>query len=102
MRARNAYAMVLADIDTHASVFEQYGTILDLLRLSVRDNLGVRDIFPALMIRLDRDQEAYNFIKWWSRQDGDSNFEGGYSKVVDSDILESPDFMTDSKWVNFQ
>jgi hypothetical protein len=27
--------------------------------------MGVRDLIPALYIRLDQDQECYDFLKWW-------------------------------------
>ncbi|KAJ5371430.1 uncharacterized protein N7496_007522 [Penicillium cataractarum] len=28
--------------------------------------MGVRSIVPALMLRLNKDQECYDFIKWWA------------------------------------
>ncbi|RYP66897.1 hypothetical protein DL771_007554 [Monosporascus sp. 5C6A] len=41
----------------------KYG--LDMLRLCRGDNQGVRWQVPSLYLRLGRDQEAYDFIKWY-------------------------------------
>ncbi|RYP04267.1 hypothetical protein DL764_004570 [Monosporascus ibericus] len=42
----------------------KYG--LDMLRLCRGDNQGVRWQIPSLYLRLGRDQEAYDFIKWYA------------------------------------
>ncbi|KAI0013003.1 hypothetical protein F4779DRAFT_511446 [Xylariaceae sp. FL0662B] len=42
----------------------KYG--LDMLRLNRGDNQGVREQIPALYLRLGRDQEAYDFLKWYA------------------------------------
>ncbi|KGO37356.1 hypothetical protein PEX1_011870 [Penicillium expansum] len=36
-----------------------------MLRLCRSDNMGVRDMVPALMLRLHKDQDCYYFINWW-------------------------------------
>ncbi|KAK4127870.1 hypothetical protein N657DRAFT_566773 [Parathielavia appendiculata] len=41
---------------------------LKILQLNRGDNQGVRDLIPALYIRLGRDQEAYDFLKYWGLQ----------------------------------
>ncbi|KAF5686376.1 hypothetical protein FCIRC_2932 [Fusarium circinatum] len=41
-----------------------------MLRLCRGDNLGVRSQVPALYLRLGRDQEAYDFIKWYAVKGG--------------------------------
>lgn len=41
--------------------------LLDMLRLSRGDNMGVRSQVPALYLRLGRDQEAYDFLKWYAQ-----------------------------------
>lgn len=38
----------------------------DMLRLNRIDNQGVRDIVPHLMLRLGREQECYDFLKWFA------------------------------------
>lgn len=39
---------------------------LDMLRLNRGDNQGVREQVPALYLRLGRDQDAYDFLKWYA------------------------------------
>ena len=41
------------------------GHYLELLRLNHNDNMGIRLSVPFLLMELDRDEDAYNFIKWW-------------------------------------
>lgn len=38
---------------------------LDLLRLNRRDNMTIRNLIPAFFLRLGRDQDCYDFVKWW-------------------------------------
>ncbi|UNI18489.1 hypothetical protein JDV02_004755 [Purpureocillium takamizusanense] len=38
--------------------------LLDMLRLSRSDGMGVRQVVPGLLIRLGRDQDAYDFVRW--------------------------------------
>lgn len=38
---------------------------LDMLRLCRGDNQGVRSKMPALYLRLGRDQDAFDFLKWY-------------------------------------
>lgn len=38
---------------------------MDMLRLD-RRNANVCPLIPALMLRLNKDQECYNFVEWWS------------------------------------
>lgn len=39
--------------------------LLDMMRLCRGDNMGVRQLIPALYIRLGRDRDAYDFMKWY-------------------------------------
>ncbi|KAJ3577267.1 hypothetical protein NPX13_g3301 [Xylaria arbuscula] len=43
----------------------------DMLRLCRGDNLGIRDLVPSLLLRLGREQDCYDFIKWWAAVDDD-------------------------------
>lgn len=43
----------------------------DLLRLSRYDKYRLRSLMPALYLRLGRDQETYDFIKWFYFADQD-------------------------------
>ncbi|KAJ5730181.1 uncharacterized protein N7483_004689 [Penicillium malachiteum] len=40
--------------------------LMDMLRLCHSDNMGLRSLVPALMLRLNKDQRCYDFIKWWA------------------------------------
>jgi len=50
---------------------------LELLRLIHGDNLGIRDKVPFLLLALNRDEDAYNFIKWWETIDPDGHYDWG-------------------------
>lgn len=43
--------------------------MLDMLRLSRIDNMGIRNLIPPMFLQLDRDQECYDFIKWFEMDD---------------------------------
>lgn len=64
MRARYGLLDSLRKIRTREAVQASRDHVMDLLRLCRGDNMGVRDMTPALMIRLGHDQEAYDFMKW--------------------------------------
>ena len=51
--------------------------MLDLLRLIHSDNLGLRGVVPFLMLDQDRDDDAYNFVKWWTTIDPDGRYDWG-------------------------
>ncbi|KAL1883298.1 hypothetical protein Daus18300_000356 [Diaporthe australafricana] len=69
--------------------------LTDMLRLGRRDDLGFRNIVPALYLRLGRDQECYDFLKWWAttgeRRDYDwADMTEPYLDVKGADVFESP------------
>ncbi|TFA99787.1 hypothetical protein CCMA1212_008481 [Trichoderma ghanense] len=39
--------------------------------------MGLRDMIPALYIRLGRDQDAYDFIKWYATTGSESDYDWG-------------------------
>lgn len=66
-----------------------------MLRLSRKDNIGFRSIVPGLYIALDRDQEAYDFLKWYATtgeaQDYDQgDISLGYLYIKGADALKAP------------
>ena len=77
------------------AVQEASDHFMDMLRLCRSDNMGVRDKVPWLYIRLNKDQAAYDFMKWHAttgsepRRDWD-NMELPYLDVKNADILETP------------
>lgn len=44
-------------------VQEALDHMLDIIRLCRKDNVGLRNYVPAAMLRLDRDQDCYDFVK---------------------------------------
>lgn len=65
MRARFALVEALRKLKTYDAVRTATEHIRDMLRLCRSDNMGVRDLLPALLLRLGQDQQCYDFIKWW-------------------------------------
>ena len=51
--------------------------MMELLRLIHGDNIGIRMAAPFLMLDQDRDEDAYNFIKWWTTIDPDGEYDWG-------------------------
>lgn len=78
MRARFAAADALLQINTIKAVEKALAHFQDMLRLCRSDNLGVRDIVPGLLLRLGREQECYDFLKWWAIIDDEHHYNGHY------------------------
>ncbi|KAM5341510.1 hypothetical protein ACJ41O_014541 [Fusarium nematophilum] len=78
MRARFAAANALLRSDTDRAVEKALGRFSGILRFHRRDSLGVRDIIPHLLLQLDREQESYDFIKWWATVDDKDHYNGRY------------------------
>jgi hypothetical protein len=60
--------------------------------------MGLRDAVPFLMLRLGRDQEAYDFIKWWRLIDDNPTYDWGdtslpYLDTKDADIFEPVEYL---------
>lgn len=73
---------------------------MDMIRLCRSDNMGVRDIIPGLLLRLNKDQECYDFIKWWAVIRHDSHYDYGdtdlpYLNIKNADVFESPERFCD-------
>ncbi|KAI1136090.1 hypothetical protein F5Y05DRAFT_123773 [Hypoxylon sp. FL0543] len=78
MSARFAAADALLQIDTIKAVEKALAHFQDMLRLCRSDNLGIRDIVPGLLLRLGREQECYDFLKWWAVIDDEHHYNGRY------------------------
>ncbi|KAK5708262.1 hypothetical protein LTR97_000802 [Elasticomyces elasticus] len=106
MRARSALTRLLTEFNTLDSVREAYDHMMDLMKLSRSDNLGMRRLAPTIILRLDRDQECYDFIKWWATCDPDGHYDWGdmslpYLSINDADVLEKPDFLSKDEYPSF-
>ena len=97
MRARYAYVRAVLKIKTFDAVDLAASHLRDMIHLNRSDNMGVRDLLPALYLRLGRDQEAYDFIKWWQKVYNESIVDYSddvnlpYLDIVDADVFEPPD-----------
>lgn len=94
MRARHAHTGALLQVKNRTAVQCALDHLLDMLRLSRKDNMGVRDLIPTLYIRLDKDQECYDFLKWWliypdDDYDWDDDNES-YLDIKNANALENP------------
>ncbi|KAH7111193.1 hypothetical protein EDB81DRAFT_830658 [Dactylonectria macrodidyma] len=97
MRARFALTDHLRLLGTLDGVHEALEHMQDMLRLCRSDNMGLRDMVPALMLRLDLDQECYDFVKWWATCDPDGRYDWGdmtlpHLNIHGADVLEDADF----------
>ncbi|PTB61689.1 hypothetical protein BBK36DRAFT_62512 [Trichoderma citrinoviride] len=69
--------------------------LLDMMRLCRGDNMGLRDIIPALYVRLGRDQDAYDFVKWYATTGDESDYDWGdmslpFLDTKNADVFEEP------------
>ena len=99
MRNRFALVEALLKVKTCYAVESAFQHLVDMLRLCRGDNMGVRDLVPALFLRLGKDQECYDFVKWWATTGQDSHYDWGdmslpYLDVKEADILEPVDLFT--------
>ncbi|KAI1155457.1 hypothetical protein F4825DRAFT_407821 [Nemania diffusa] len=107
MRARMALARPLLMLGTLEGLREALEHMRDMLRLCRSDNMGVRYIMPAIMLRLDLDQECYDFMKWWATCDPDGHYDWGdmtlpYLDIHGANALEDPGcFLDPSIELNF-
>lgn len=92
---RNRYAVVeaLLKIKTYAAVDAAHTHLMDMLRLCRGDNMGLRSVVPAVKLRLGRDQEAYDFVKWWITTGKESDYDWGnldlpFLDVRNADVCE--------------
>ncbi|KAF4949942.1 hypothetical protein FGADI_8543 [Fusarium gaditjirri] len=85
MQARHYYMTAILNVRTGGAIEIALEEALELLRLSRGDNLGVRSQVPALYLRLDRDQEVYDFIKWYAMK-GDSKYEWHNTRLLFLDL----------------
>ncbi|KAI1352069.1 hypothetical protein F5Y01DRAFT_304370 [Xylaria sp. FL0043] len=95
MTARNSLARFLCSVGTLDSVKESLEHLLDMMRLSREDNIGARYLVPSIMLRLDLDQECYDFMKWWLVDAEDEYYDwddmtAPYLDVHGADVLEDP------------
>ncbi|ORY67743.1 uncharacterized protein BCR38DRAFT_456408 [Pseudomassariella vexata] len=65
MQARHDLMSATLNVRTGEAVQIALDNCLETLRLCREDNLGVREQVPSLYLRLGRDQDAFDFLKWY-------------------------------------
>ncbi|KAH7073745.1 hypothetical protein BKA63DRAFT_491720 [Paraphoma chrysanthemicola] len=99
MRARYTLVEALLKVNTVQAVTVALEHLLEMLQLCRSDNMGVRDVVPGLYLRLERDQDAYGFCKWWAEVGEDANYDFGdtdlpYLDTKDADAFEDVKLFT--------
>ena len=77
MRARFRVVDMMGDIITYDSVQKQLEHTRDMLRLCRSDDMGNRYMVAPLYLRLNRDQECYDYIRWWCTTGEDPQYDRG-------------------------
>jgi hypothetical protein len=96
MRTRYHLIEAILELNTLDAVESALDHFMDILRLCRSDNMGVRSQVPALLLRLGKDQECYDFVKWWATISEESHYDWGdtslpYLDTKDADIFEPVD-----------
>jgi hypothetical protein len=92
----------LRDIQTRDAVEARLEHAIDLLRICGQDKFRYREIAPCLYLRLRRDQECYDFLKWCATEVKDKDYVWKNSGVIflslkGHDPTESPEPMWTSQ-----
>lgn len=98
MRARYTLVEAILQVHTRDAVVAAYDHVMDCIRLCRADNLGLRDLLPALMLRLGKVQECYDFVKWHATTGRKGDYNWGDMKqpfldIKDADMLELPNYL---------
>lgn len=93
MQSRYALVEAVLKVKTRSAVQSALNHIMGMLSLCRGDNQGVGDVVPALFLRLGKDQECYNFLKWWATTAEERDYDWGdmdlgYLDIKDADIFE--------------
>lgn len=86
MRARFAHIEAMLSVKNYLAVEKAHEHVMDILRLNRSDNMGVRDLAPVLKLRLGRDQECYDFCKWYATSGQDSHYDWGNMELPFLDV----------------
>jgi hypothetical protein len=101
MRAIFGVIEALRKISTLDATQTALDHAMNVLRLNRSDNMGVRNLIPALFLRLGRDQDCYDFVKWYQTTGQESDYDWGdlslpFLHIRNANALESVDYMCGS------
>lgn len=104
MRARYGVVEATLKLRTFEAIEAAHEHLADMLQLCRGDNMGVRDMVPALLLRMGRDQECYDFIKWHATMGADDHYDWGdmslpFLNVRDADVFEDVNYLC-GRWGN--
>ncbi|KAI1140170.1 hypothetical protein F5Y05DRAFT_377430 [Hypoxylon sp. FL0543] len=96
MQSRYELTNALLNIRTGDAVEDALEHSLGILHLNPGDNQMIRGQVPPLYLRLGRDQEAYDFIKWYAAVGSAGGYEWNnpdspFLNLHDEDVLEPVD-----------
>jgi hypothetical protein len=92
MRARRSLVEALLLTNSAQAVQQSLHHLLDMLKLIRKDDIGARDLVPALFLRLGQVQEAYDFCSWWASIHHTGHYEwrdlrAPYLNIKDADVF---------------
>lgn len=101
MLARYALVESILELETQDAVQSALDHIFDMLRLCRSDNIGVRALVPALFLRLGKDQECYDFVRWYATTGQANDYDWGdmslpYLDVKNADAFEPVNYICTS------
>lgn len=95
MEKRYILTAALLNIRTETAVETALEHSLEMLQLNRGDNQGIRSQVPGLYLRLGREQEAWDFIKFYATTAAASDYSWGpedpFLDLHDEDIFERPE-----------
>ncbi|RSL84627.1 hypothetical protein CEP52_016391 [Fusarium oligoseptatum] len=68
----------ILELNTIGAISNALERFEDLLLERRSDYYCIRDIIPHILLRLGREQECYDFLKWWANIDDKDHFNGEY------------------------
>jgi hypothetical protein len=98
MRARFGLLNSLRKMGIFDGIKEGHSHLMDMMRLCRGDNMGLRQIIPAVLLQLDQDQKCYDFIKWYATAGQDPHYDWGnldlpFLDVKNADVYEDPSYV---------
>ena len=86
MRARLSLIQALESMGSLQSLTEAVSETRDCLRLNRGDNMGLRESYVFNLVRINRDQEAYDAMKWWATTGNSGDYDWGDNSLPFLDL----------------